>query len=105
MTLKAHIGDDLMRAGIQVVFVQQHSDGSRNVYAPGGDTSQRITPDDPTASNIVPLSLRDDEARVLLAALHTYFGGADDTRLLRKDYEAERARVDKLIDAWIPRSA
>lgn len=44
--------------------------------------------------------LRIDEeiARALYEALADYFGGAGhDTRALRKDYDAERARVDKFI--------
>jgi hypothetical protein len=41
-------------------------------------------------------TLEDDEARALLDALTRYYNGAEDTRALRKDYDAERARVDKL---------
>jgi hypothetical protein len=42
------------------------------------------------------LVLEEDEARALLDALTRYYHGAEDTRALRKDYDAERARVDKL---------
>jgi hypothetical protein len=47
------------------------------------------------------LVLEEDEARALLDALTRYYNGAEDTRALRKDYDAERARVDKLTDAVI----
>jgi hypothetical protein len=33
----------------------------------------------------------------LLDALSRHFGGTGDVRQLRKDHDAERARVDKLI--------
>lgn len=42
------------------------------------------------------LVLEDGEARALLDALTRYYHGAEDTRALRKDYDGERARVDKL---------
>jgi hypothetical protein len=47
------------------------------------------------------LVLEEDEARALLDALTRYYHGAEDTRALRKDYDAERSRVDKLTDAVI----
>jgi hypothetical protein len=52
--------------------------------------------------NIRPLVLRDDMARALLVALLRHYNGADDARMLRKDYDAERARVDRLIGALLP---
>ena len=48
------------------------------------------------------LELSEAAARALYADLAERFGGtAGDTRLLRADYVAERARVDKLTDALI----
>lgn len=48
------------------------------------------------------LSMSNEEARELLRALAAHFGGAvEDTRSLRRDYDAERGRVDKLIDHLI----
>lgn len=43
------------------------------------------------------ITIPDDVARALLDALSTHYGGAADTRTLRRDYEDERKRVDKLI--------
>lgn len=44
------------------------------------------------------LPLDRDEARAIYEALADHFGhGATSTAALRKDYEAERARVDRLI--------
>ncbi|MEO1961522.1 MAG: hypothetical protein ABGW82_11240 [Paracoccus sp. (in: a-proteobacteria)] len=48
------------------------------------------------------LSLRRDDARALYEALADLFGHtAQDARALRRDYEAERGRVDKMLDALI----
>lgn len=48
--------------------------------------------------DIPGLQLDEDEARAVYEALAEYFGGTGhDTRALRRDYDAERARVDKLI--------
>lgn len=44
------------------------------------------------------LHISEDIAKALLEALAGHFGGTEDTRTLRKDYLAERARVDKFID-------
>lgn len=44
------------------------------------------------------LHLNDADARALYEALADHYGhSGHDTRALRKDYEAERGRVDKLI--------
>lgn len=46
----------------------------------------------------------DDVARALYEALANYFGGTGhDTRALRKDYEHEKARLDKVIDHLLAR--
>lgn len=42
--------------------------------------------------------LPEDLARALLDALATHFGGVSEVQSLRRDYLAERARVDKMID-------
>jgi hypothetical protein len=47
------------------------------------------------------LSLGHEEARLIATALIGYFGGVDNERMLRRDYDAERKRVDKLTDAVI----
>lgn len=42
-----------------------------------------------------------DSGRALLEALTRHYNGAEDTRQLRKDYEAERKRVDMLANSLI----
>lgn len=51
------------------------------------------------------LHLEEDVCRALYEALGRYFGGdVVDARRLRADYDAERGRVDKFIDALIQRT-
>lgn len=45
-----------------------------------------------------------DDGPKLYKALAELYEGTDDARALRKDYDAERARVDKFINALIPLS-
>lgn len=48
------------------------------------------------------LRLPEDDARAIYDALADHFGHAGhDTRALRRDYDAERGRVDKMLDAFI----
>jgi hypothetical protein len=60
---------------------------SWDLFEPGG-----LDPVAPT------LTLGREEAHVLANALISHFQGVDDQRLLRRDYDAERKRVDGLID-------
>lgn len=63
---------------------------SWDAFEPGG-----LEPVAPT------LTLGREEAHVLANALIGHFGGVDDQRMLRRDYDAERGRVDKMIGALI----
>lgn len=101
MTLRAHIRDDWTYAGISIVFARTAEGQPTLVWAPGQPGAGEIT-DGRTEPTIEPLRLYDDEGRVLLAALLRHYEGSDDTRALRKDYDAERARVDRLIGALLP---
>lgn len=73
----------------------------------GDGTGRAITWEDGTprwadrGSEVTHLTLPDDEsiARAMYEALAEHFGGTAVNALqLRKDYEAERARVDRMID-------
>lgn len=93
---EALIGDDFMMRGLRIAWRRdlhdsgtEYSNGSVNWVERG---------DGATVPNIDPLILRDDMARALLAALLRHYNGADDARMLRKDYDAERARVDRLTE-------
>lgn len=93
--LRAWIGDDLLRGGIRVVFAFQ-SGHSRSVWAPGGPR-MFVSTDDATEPDVEPCRMTDEEGRALLTALNRYYEGGEDTRSLRRDYDAERKRVDTFI--------
>lgn len=65
----------------------------------GQEVHETVEPFSALANQLAPL-LQLDEAqlRALQIALNRYFNGPDDARALRKDYDAERTRVDRLID-------
>lgn len=94
--LKAFIDADVMRAGLSIVFVRELHDGAREIS--NGSTGWVIYPGGATVDNVEPLRLNDEQGRALLAGLLRHYNGADDARMLRKDYDAERKRVDLLID-------
>ena len=50
------------------------------------------------------LCIPTDAARALYDALAQHFGGTSNSKQLRADYDAERARVDKLINNLIKES-
>lgn len=63
-----------------------------------GFHSARWQPVDP-GEDPPTITIPDEVARALLDALAAHYGGTGDTRQLRRDYDAERARVDRLIAA------
>jgi hypothetical protein len=58
-------------------------------------------PEAAAAPETPTLNLSDDMARAMLDALSAHYGGHSDTRTLRRDYDDERKRVDRLTDAII----
>lgn len=82
----------------------------RSVVQHGGakpsriETTEEMRTLEGTHTVIAPsIAISDDEARELYAALGRFYGpdGHDNTRALRKDYNDERARVDRLQDALV----
>lgn len=97
MTSKAHVEYDLMMGGVQLA-VRRELPGAAQLLRWG---EIRIT--DAPAGTVLPddawLRLQEGDARAIYEALAEYFGHAGhDIRTLRRDYEAERKRVDKFID-------
>jgi hypothetical protein len=100
MTAQAHIEHDWMRDGVKIAARLS----PQQIIRWGDLTVSVVNPEDPAAAmpDDAWLRLPDDVARALYEALADHYGhSGHDTRALRKDYEAERARVDKLIDATI----
>lgn len=98
MTVKAMIAEDNFRGGIRILW-RIAFDGQPVQYA---NTDTIAVETDPAAElSIEPVRLSDEFARSLLTALMAHYHGGEDTRSLRRDYDAERKRVDKMIDALI----
>jgi hypothetical protein len=97
MTIRARAEHDFYRDSVRIQIGELHGRELRYIYSFTGEVR---TVDDPTAA--VPddtgLMLREDIARAVYEALADHFGhSGHDTRALRRDYDAERARVDKLV--------
>jgi hypothetical protein len=97
LTTRAYVGQDFAQfRGLAVYLVDQRGDTSA-IGLPVELTFQTITDEQSSATQQPTLRLPEDMARALLDALAAHFGGTSDVQTLRKDYVAERARVDKMI--------
>ena len=85
-------GDDHEAITALAVFNETQFDSTVYQHVPAGTMPPAL---------VIP----QDAARALLDALAQHFGGTGDTRQLRKDYDAERTRVDKMINHLIDLSA
>jgi hypothetical protein len=95
----AYITDDLYSFGVRISVVQQHEGRPHSILRVDDDPGRfRWEPiEDPRAEVKATMTLQNEEARALLDSLTRFFHGAEDTRALRRDYEAERGRVDLLV--------
>lgn len=102
--IRAYVTDDNYGLGVAVSVVLRSGDDERSPATRimrvenGAEAWEDIKPlivTEPT------LRFDTETARALLDALTRYYHGADDTRALRRDYDGERNRVDKLTDAVI----
>lgn len=105
--IRAYIHEDLPTLSLAVSLVEQR-DGERptrilRILKGGDDTTYQWAdvPDSPREPVEPTLRIGDSEARALLEALARHYGGADDVRALRRDYDAERKRVDQLTAALL----
>lgn len=102
--IRAYIREDLPGMYLSVSIVKHYEGRARHILRiedPGSQTVARWEElPDPPAGVVEPtLQLGDDEARALLEALTSHYSGVEDTRALRRDYDAERKRVDTLTAA------
>ena len=106
MTSKAHVEFDHMSFGVRIALMRES--GTMRELIQWGElsaTTHDMREGPGTESESASwLRLREDDARALYDALADHFGHAGhDTRALRKDYDAERKRVDLLIDRMVTR--
>ena len=96
---RAHIRHEPWRRHVDIFVVDDRPDGSVIVYGPGDQA--RIIPAGATLPDDVEPSLRvpEDALPALLAALSSHLGAVEHPQQLRRDYDAERARVDQALTA------
>ena len=101
--IRAYIRENLPMDSLEITLIQG-SDGTPRRIMGMVDPAAGIfrwedLPEDSRHDVTPTLHLGDDEARALLEALVRHYNGAEDTRALRRDYDAERMRVDTLTSA------
>lgn len=96
---KAHIEDDWQRDGIALALIRDAGNRERTLYDFSGVMLHNYDPASPERINDdARLRISNEAARALYEALADHFGHAGhDARALRRDYEAERKRVDTFI--------
>jgi hypothetical protein len=101
MSSKAHVEYDPAHMGVRLAVLRERGQHREVIQWPilsvkvVGESAGEVNDDD-------WLRLQDDDARAIYEALADYFGhSGHDTRALRRDYDSERARVDKLISHLI----
>jgi hypothetical protein len=98
MTWRAHIdgSSDFFLRSTRLILVDDHPDGSYTVLREGG-TFTRITDGSVAAEGDIGFTVPSDALHALLAALSRHLGAVEHPEALRRDYDAERRRVDRLI--------
>ncbi len=103
--IRAYIREDLPGMFLEIALIQVADDVPRRILrvvdGSAGVYRWEDLPDEPTRDLAPTLQIGDSEARALLEALARHYGGADDVRALRRDYDAERKRVDTLSASLI----
>lgn len=97
MTTRAHVEHDRYLRGVRLAVARERGylAWEPPVFHPHSEGGQQETPD-------AWLTLEEGDARAIYEALAEFFGHTGhDIRSLRKDYDAERGRVDKLINNLI----
>ena len=103
MALRAYVADDWVGMAVNISIVRS-GDGERMILrlGPGGDgrmNAQWERVEDPTLVQEPTMRLAEEDARVLLDALHEHFKGPADARHLRDDLDFERKRSEKMLDS------
>lgn len=101
MTAQAHVQGDWERARVQIAVRLDDYRAINPRYLKFAEPEIITIPSDAPQAVITDdwrLSIPEEAARAIYEALADHFGhSGHDTRTLRRDYEAERKRVDNLI--------
>lgn len=99
MSFRVHIVNEFMGKGYQVYLLEEMGQGRIALYT----HDNRIVWPEPAANadpNDYFATIPYDAAHAFLAALSRQLGAVEHPEQLRRDFEHERGRVDKLID-WL----
>jgi hypothetical protein len=105
MTSQAHVEFDAAGFGVRIAIQRKSDNGPIREILQWEPLVSRTY--DASAGSAQPndadwLRLPENDARALYEALADHFGhSGNDTRALRRDYDAERKRVDLLIDKLV----
>jgi hypothetical protein len=102
--IRAYLREDFAGRYLAVALIREGDGVPQQILRiedAGSPTTYRWEdlPDVPSPDLAPTLEIGDSEARALLEALVRYYNGAEDTRALRRDYDHERERVDRLTEA------
>jgi hypothetical protein len=108
--INVYIGNDSYGFGIGVMIVDEISSTDKRIMryngtAGGVGMTSTWEPATEGVANEPTFLFGDDVGRELLQALVRHYHGSEDSRALRRDYDDERKRVDKLMTAMIINSA
>ena len=98
MTMTVYLHEDMMGAGLSVTFVERPGNGLDPLimrFSEQGVSWESFDANDLVAQPEPTFRLPWDAGRALLDVLTRHYNGAEDTRALRRDYDAERKRVDE----------
>ena len=101
--IRVYLSGDFMADGLRVAILNEYAG---DIDTPPQRRILRLDTDGGRWEQVEPaviteptLTLPDEAARALLEELTRYYHGVEDTRALRRDYDAERGRVDALLAA------
>lgn len=102
MSSKGYVKDDWQMGGVALAVLRDRPSGARELLTwVAGEVKvldREGSASDPAERWDSWLRIPEEDARALYEALGEHFGHAGhDIRALRKDYDAERGRVDRLI--------
>lgn len=99
MTVRAYAEPNHLRNGVDLIVVDDQPDATVVLRT----TVERVRVDPDTVLDVDDrLTVTEEEARALYEALAELYGHRPaDGRQMRRDFEHERARADKLIDSIV----
>ena len=93
---QAHVEYDPMRFGVRMAVTRYAGECKTQVIT-WGELAMATVDRNMSVPDDAWLHLDEDIARAMYEALARHFGGSPDALSMRKDYDAERKRVDQFI--------